>query len=346
MLYRRSAVLCLCLIAPLLSSKGLAKPDSVEGVNVPEGRIPQKIHDNRYPRTYFPGTERLAKDEMRQIIKNSPEELRQQIYILKTQMELLEDKMLYGKTIDIIESEEINAEWALKKTESNVRSMFQSVEDPYLKERASDITHIADRIVRHLVGEKSINIADIDRRVILVAEDLSPAETSQINLERVKGFVTDRGGRTSHTSIVARTLEIPAVTGLDNATRQIQNDDLIVIDGTTGIVIVNPTDETLEHFEELQERYQHVALDDKGRRFNTDVLEAWELGALLEMAEVTAVAALARTESRGGHYREDYSKRDDRNWLRHSLAWRKDGNIELGCKPVTITDYEPKERVY
>ncbi len=97
---------------------------------------------------------------------------------------------------------------------------------------------------------------------------------------------------------------------------------------------------------ELQERYQQIALDDKGRRFNTDVLEAWELGALLDVAQVTAVAALDRTESRGGHYREDYPKRDDENWLRHSLAWRKDGKIELGCKPVTITDYEPKERVY
>jgi succinate dehydrogenase / fumarate reductase flavoprotein subunit len=104
--------------------------------------------------------------------------------------------------------------------------------------------------------------------------------------------------------------------------------------------------QAIDKLKELQERYQHMALDDKGRRFNTDVLEAWELGALLETAEVTAVAALARTESRGGHYREDYSKRDDENWLRHSLAWRKDGNIELGCKPVTITDYEPKERVY
>jgi succinate dehydrogenase / fumarate reductase flavoprotein subunit len=104
--------------------------------------------------------------------------------------------------------------------------------------------------------------------------------------------------------------------------------------------------QAIDKLKELQERYQRIALDDNGRRFNTDVLEAWELGALLEMAEVTAHTALARTESRGGHYREDFPKRDDENWLRHSLAWRKDGNIELGCKPVTITDYEPKERVY
>jgi succinate dehydrogenase / fumarate reductase flavoprotein subunit len=104
--------------------------------------------------------------------------------------------------------------------------------------------------------------------------------------------------------------------------------------------------QAINKLNELQERYQQIALDDKGKRFNTDVLEAWELGALLDAAEVTAVAALDRTESRGGHYREDYPKRDDENWLRHSLAWRVDGKIELGRKPVTITDYEPKERVY
>jgi len=105
-------------------------------------------------------------------------------------------------------------------------------------------------------------------------------------------------------------------------------------------------EQAIDKLKELQERYQQISVDDKGRRFNTDVLEAWELGALLDVAEVTAVAALDRTESRGGHYREDYPERDDENWLRHSLAWRRDGQIELGFKPVTITDYEPKERVY
>jgi succinate dehydrogenase / fumarate reductase flavoprotein subunit len=104
--------------------------------------------------------------------------------------------------------------------------------------------------------------------------------------------------------------------------------------------------EAVNKLKDLKERYQHITIDDKGKRFNTDLLEAWELGALLEVAEVTAVAALNRTESRGGHYREDYPKRDDDNWLKHSLAYRKDGKIELRYKPVTITEYKPKERVY
>jgi len=97
---------------------------------------------------------------------------------------------------------------------------------------------------------------------------------------------------------------------------------------------------------ELQARYQQTGIQDKGRCFNTDLLEAWELGGLLDIAQATAVAALNRTESRGGHYREDYPKRDDQQWLKHSLIFRNNGKLELRYKPVTILDYPPTERVY
>jgi len=87
-------------------------------------------------------------------------------------------------------------------------------------------------------------------------------------------------------------------------------------------------------------------LDDCGKVFNTDLLNAWEIGNLLDLAEVTAASALARKESRGAHAREDFPKRDDKNWLKHTLAWLKDGEIRLRYKPVVITKYQPKERVY
>jgi succinate dehydrogenase / fumarate reductase flavoprotein subunit len=96
----------------------------------------------------------------------------------------------------------------------------------------------------------------------------------------------------------------------------------------------------------LQERFTRARIDDKGNRFNTDLLEAWELGCLLDLAEATAAAALHRTESRGAHSREDYPERNDEDWLMHSLAYQTEGGIEMRYKPVTITKHKPKPRVY
>jgi succinate dehydrogenase / fumarate reductase flavoprotein subunit len=102
----------------------------------------------------------------------------------------------------------------------------------------------------------------------------------------------------------------------------------------------------IEKIHELKERYRHVRVTDTGRIFNTELLNAWELGNMLEIAEVVAECALNRTESRGGHSREDFPNRDDQNWLKHTLAWTRNGKVEIGYKPVAVTKYQPQERVY
>ena len=199
-----------------------------------------------------------AKNQLLAIMNNASEELRDHAYILETHKALLKDKMLYGKTIETIKNEKVNADWALKKIVSELKSMFKKMSDSYLKERATDIVYVSDRIMMNLIGADTEKIADIEKRVILVAQDLSPAEASQINLERVKGFVTDRGGKASHTSIIARTLEIPAVMGLANATNIIKTDDLIIVDGTVGTVIIHPAEETLLECEERSVKYEEL----------------------------------------------------------------------------------------
>ena len=203
----------------------------------------------------FKSAVKKATDELNAIIGGSPDELKD-THILETHLVILKDKMLYGKTIETIESEKVNAEWALKKVVYNLRRAFQEMADAYLRERAADIVQVSDRIMGNLTGARHENIAAIDKRVILVARDLSPAETSQINLERVMGFVTDLGGKASHTGIIAQTLEIPAVVGLGTATAVIKSDDIVVVDGSTGKVIVNPSEETLIAYEERRDRYE------------------------------------------------------------------------------------------
>ena len=220
---------------------------------VPKYRIQDEELSNEVNR--FKTAVKIAKDELLKIVEKSPEEL-QNAHILETHMALLKDKMLYGRTIETIKKESVNAEWALKKVVSNLIEVFQTMTDPYLKERSADVVQVADSIMHNLVGTKKVNIAAIDKRVILVAQDLTPAETSQINLERVMGFITDHGGKASHTGIVARSLEIPAVVGLKNATASIRSDDLIIVDGTSGTVIIRPAEENLVRYEERKINYE------------------------------------------------------------------------------------------
>ena len=225
-----------------------------EGVDVlGHYHVPEKKLSNEIKR--FKTAVKKAKDELDRIVANSPEELKQ-VHILETHMALLKDKALYGKTIETIKNQRVNAEWALKQVVSNLQDVFRNMQDSYLRERSADIVHVSDRIMINLMGAEVVDIASISKRVILVARDLSPADTSQINLERIKGFITDHGGKASHTGIIARALEIPAVVGLQKATLKIKNDDLIIVDGNSGVVIVHPAEKTLEQYEERNLAYE------------------------------------------------------------------------------------------
>jgi phosphotransferase system enzyme I (PtsI) len=197
-----------------------------------------------------------AKNDHARVIDSLDEDLGENLNILETHMVLFKDKMLYGKTIDIISNEKINAEWALRKVSGKVKTMFEQIDDIYLQARVNDIVQVSDKIMSYLVGAQDIKISDINKRVIIVAHDLSPADASQINLERIKGFVTDRGGKDSHTGIVAKALRIPSVLGLGRATARIENDDFLIVDGSSGTLIINPDEDTLFKYQERMEKFE------------------------------------------------------------------------------------------
>lgn len=281
-----------------------------------------------------------AKDELDQLIDNTPDDFQQQAYILKSLKALLKDKMLYGRTIATIENDRVNAEWALKKTVAHIKARFSDISDPYLRERANDTTHLSDRIMLNLVGVEPVNLGDIYKRVILVAHDLSPAQTSQIRLDRIKGFVTDRGGKTSHTGIIARALEMPAVLGLDDATTTIENDDMLIIDGTTGVVIINPGEKTLFQFEERRTRFENfktALLDDS--HLLAETIDGFRMPVLGNIELPEEIPILTKYGADGiGLYRTEfqYLSRTDFPSEQEMFEKYKEVVQAVAPKPVTI----------
>jgi phosphotransferase system enzyme I (PtsI) len=180
--------------------------------------------------------------------------VRQHAFILEVHMMILEDEMLTQNTVENIRKRKINSEWALDLTLGKLDAVFKAIEDEYLRERRSDLHYVAARVFRNLMGRKHDDITKIKGKVIVVAHDLSPADTLQMRLNQVAGFVTDIGGRVSHTAILARSLGIPAVVGLEVATSLINGGDLLIIDGEAGKVVINPTEEISESYIERRKR--------------------------------------------------------------------------------------------
>jgi phosphotransferase system enzyme I (PtsI) len=231
-----------------------------EGVNlIKRYPISPEIVPNEIDR-FKTAVDKAKKDHAR-VIDSLGDDLSENLNILETHMVLFKDKMLYGKTIDTITSDQVNAEWALRRVSRRIIRMFDQINDPYLRARGDDIIQVSDKIMHYLVGEADLRISEINKRVIIVAHDLSPADTSQIQLEHIKGFVTDRGGKDSHTSIVAKSLKIPSVLGLGNATANINNDAILIVDGSAGIIIINPDEDTLFRYEDKMARFEAYRAD-------------------------------------------------------------------------------------
>lgn len=178
------------------------------------------------------------------------DEIKRHAFIIDAHMLILQDDYFLNDVVDAIRKDRINTEWALDIVVSKFLASFEKMEDHYLRERGQDVKYIHERLVRILVKGKTTDIhgRSVKGKAIIVAHDLSPADTIQLNLNQISGFATDVGGRTSHTSIVARALEIPAVVGIGNITSLVKNNDSIIIDGDEGVVIINPTKEVQKDY--------------------------------------------------------------------------------------------------
>ncbi|WP_077597265.1 phosphoenolpyruvate--protein phosphotransferase [Oceanobacillus kimchii] len=195
----------------------------------------------------------ISKQELEKIKAHTLKEIGEEhAEIFSAHLLVLSDPELIGPMQDKINEERINAEAALDEVATMFVEMFKAMDNEYMRERAADIQDVTKRVMSHLLGVTFPDPALIDEQVVVIAEDLTPSDTAQLNREFVKGFATDIGGRTSHSAIMARSLEIPAVVGTKNITSSVQKNDLIIVDGLDGNIIINPSDDEIQTYKQKQ----------------------------------------------------------------------------------------------
>ncbi len=221
-----------------------------------------KAHEVAAEQEKFIQAVTTAEQEISAILDDIPEELKEHSDVLKSHLMMLKDRMVFDRTLKTIEDNRINAEWALEKAVKHIHSLFAQVKDNYIRERMEDIEYVVKRVQLLLAdAQTGLNLQELHEPCVVVAHELSPAETVQMFKQNVLAFVTVTGSRTSHTAILARALGIPAVVGLEGGIGGISPDDLLIVDGLKGRVIVSPDEETLADYKAKQQSYIRYRLE-------------------------------------------------------------------------------------
>src|SRR5712691_3364577 len=272
---------------------------------------------------YQIGERRLASELAR--LEKSRERSRQQLLDIRArvalrrpelaslfdaQLLMLDDPMLVSRVADIVREQRVNAEWAVQQVFHEFSSVFDEVADAYLRERKGDVSDLAGRLKMNLrqgVASPRDLLRELDESSVIVADELTPSLAARVDWTKVRGFATDAGSRTYHTAILARSLEVPAVVGLHDASALIQAGQLVVIDGTAGEVAIEPTDEVLARAARHGDDHEPaaVAIEAERRRAMTADKVAIRLEANIEFPDDLAAARYAGAEG-VGLYRSEF----------------------------------------
>lgn len=253
---------------------------------------------------------------------------------------VLSDPELLGAVESKVNDEAVNAETALQETADTLIVMFEQLDNEYMRERAADIRDVTKRVIARLLEVEVPNIGLIDEEVIIISKDLAPSDTAQLNRAFAKGFTTDMGGRTSHSAIMARSLEIPAVVGTKNATSAIKQGDLIVVDGDNGEVLINPPTDVVESYvekrnEQEAEKKQLSLLKDK----KTITLDGIQVEVAANIGTPKDVESVLENGGEGvGLYRTEflYMERDTLPTEEEQFQAYKQVLEKMGDKPVVV----------
>jgi phosphotransferase system enzyme I (PtsI) len=317
------------------------------GLEVPRYEVPR--HQAAEESARFEAAINQVRAEFDELRASIPATAPQEIgaFINLHQM-ILGDSTLSVAPRRIIETENCNAEWALKLQTDALVARFDEVVDGYLRERKADVIQVAERVMKALSGQPGYEPpplqADSERNLILVAHDLSPADVVQFKQHRFASFITDLGGTTSHTAVVARSLAIPSIVALHRAWQMIREHELVIVDGTQGVVIVDPDERVLAEYQRLQQQFdleRQKLRRLKGRRAVTLDGVAVELQANIELP-ADVVAARANGATGIGLFRSEFlflNRADLPDEDEQFEAYRKVAQ-EMDGMPVTIRTYD------
>ncbi len=281
-------------------------------------------------------------EKIKQEVKNKIGE--SQVLIFDAKIMMLKDEEMGKKTLKRIREKKINSESAFDEVMREIIAVYQEVEDEYLSERKFEVENVRRRIINNLMGESHILISDIKKEVVVIAHDLAPSDTALINKDIVLGFATDVGGRTSHTAIMARSLEIPAVVGLKNITEQISSGDIIIIDGNSGVVIINPDEKTLDEYEYKKKKYA----DSRELLFSlkdlpAETLDGYKLKLLANIELPDEIESVSTYGGDGiGLYRTEFMYLNRKTMPSEEEQYNNYKRIaeQMSPKPVTIRTFD------
>jgi len=256
----------------------------------------------------FKGALHTEEKKLLKLRDQMPKQVKEHAFILDSHLMILKDSMLVGSTIRRIRNEKINAEWALKESLEEIRDVFEQINDEYIRSRITDVENVTERILRNLSGGTEQGLNEISERMIIVAHDLSPVDTTELNISKVMGFITNIGGRTSHTAIMAQALEIPAVVGLESATDFVQEGDLLIVDGNTGEVVINPDDRAIILYQEKQlQREKYKSAIARISHLPAETLDGHKVTVMANIEFLEEVAAAKDYGGEGiGLYRTEF----------------------------------------
>ena len=282
-----------------------------------------------------------AKDEIDNLYNKTLEEVgEKEAEIFSAHKMMLEDPEFIRGVEDKIEAKSINAPWAVQETANSFIILFENIEDEYLKARSADLKDVSKRILKVLLNKESDDILSIDEESIIVAEDLTPSDTAAMNKEMLIGMVTELGGSTSHTSIIARTLEIPAVAGVQKITEKVKHGDTIIIDGDRGEIFLNPSESQIKKYTKLleEQRVLKESLKDMVGK-ETISKDAYKVELVGNIGRPADVDKLLEKDGEGvGLFRTEFLYMDSARLPTEDeqFEFYKEVAVKLGDKPLII----------